>query len=123
MVETPDFSSIRPYEDHEIHDVFERLKNETTFIELIQFLFPNYPTDKMMGKLLNIKTIKEFQHEVIYPYVIELLKNTTDGFTFSGLEKLNPHESYLFISNHRDIILDPAILNIIFVGNDLIPPK
>lgn len=117
MAETPDFSSIRPYEDHEIHEVFERLKNETTFLQLIQFLFPNYPTDAMMEKLLGVKTIKEFQHEVIYPYVLELLKNTTEGYSHSGLDKLDPKASYLFISNHRDIILDSAILNIILVGN------
>ncbi|MFT3737597.1 MAG: 1-acyl-sn-glycerol-3-phosphate acyltransferase [Breznakibacter sp.] len=117
MAETPDFSSIRPYEDHEIHEVFKRLKNETTFLQLIQFLFPNYPTETMMGKLLGIKTIKEFQHEVIYPYVIELLKNTTEGYSCSGLDKLDPKSAYLFISNHRDIILDSAILNILIVEN------
>lgn len=117
MVDVPDFSSIRPYEDHEIHEVFERLKNEKTFIELIGFLFPNYPSEATMDKLLGVKTIKEFQHQVIYPYVIELLKNTTEGYTYSGLDKLDKDSAYLYISNHRDIILDSAILNIIFVGN------
>jgi hypothetical protein len=117
MTETLDFSSIRPYEDHEIHEVFERLVKEKTFLQLIQFLYPDYPTETLTQKFTQIKTIKEFQFEVIYPYVQEVLKNTTEGFDCSGLDKLDPKASYLFISNHRDIILDSAILNILLVKN------
>jgi len=117
MIETPDFSSIRPYEDHEIHEVFKRLVKEKTFLELIHFLYPGYPTEALTQKFTNINTVKEFQFEVIYPYVKEVLKNTTEGFDCTGLDKLNPKSAYLFISNHRDIVLDSAILNILLVGN------
>lgn len=109
------FDSIRPYKDEEIHEVFERLTNEASFVELIKFLYPNFSTEQFVGKLLSIKSVREFQSEVIYPYVKEILRTTTKGVTHTGLDKLDPNEHYLFISNHRDIVLDSAILNTILV--------
>lgn len=113
------FESIRPYKDEEIHEVFERLKNEKDFLELIKFLYPNFSTPQFLNKLLNIQSIIEFQTEVIYPYVKEVLRTTTKGITHSGLTDLDPNKHYLFISNHRDIVLDSAILNILMVENNL----
>lgn len=117
MLKSHDFDSIRPYEDDEIHEVFDRLKEEKTFLELIHFLYPNFSTEDFLKQLLSIKTIREFQFKVIYPYVKEIIKNTTDGLTCSGLEKLSSNESYLYISNHRDIVLDSAILNTLMVDH------
>lgn len=111
------FDSIRPYNDEEIHEVFERLINEVNFLELVKFLYPNFSTEQFLNKLLSIQSIREFQTEVIYPYVKEVLRTTTKGITHSGLDKLDPNEHYLFISNHRDIVLDSAILNILMVEN------
>ncbi|MCT4590392.1 MAG: 1-acyl-sn-glycerol-3-phosphate acyltransferase [Carboxylicivirga sp.] len=113
------FDSIRPYKDEEIHEVFERLVSEVNFLELIKFLYPNFSTEQFLNKLLNIQSIREFQTEVIYPYVKEVLRTTTKGITHSGLDKLDPKGHYLFISNHRDIVLDSAILNILMVENKL----
>lgn len=117
MMDVPDFSSIRPYEDHEVHEVFDRLKNEKAFLDLIGFLFPNAPTEVVMGKLLGVNTIAQFQEEVIFPFLRDLIANTTDEVSFTGLEKLDPNTAYLFISNHRDIVLDSAILNFILLKN------
>ncbi|MBK3516511.1 1-acyl-sn-glycerol-3-phosphate acyltransferase [Carboxylicivirga marina] len=111
------FDSIRPYKDEEIHEVFERLINEVNFLELIKFLYPNFSTEQFLKKLLSIQSIREFQTEVIYPYVKEVLRTTTKGISHSGLDKLDPNGHYLFISNHRDIVLDSAILNILMVEN------
>ncbi|MCT4644607.1 MAG: 1-acyl-sn-glycerol-3-phosphate acyltransferase [Carboxylicivirga sp.] len=113
------FDSIRPYKDEEIHEVFERLVSEVNFLELIKFLYPNFSTEQFLNKLLNIQSIREFQTEVIYPYVKEVLRTTTKGITHSGLDKLDPKGHYLYISNHRDIVLDSAILNILMVENKL----
>ena len=111
------FDSIRPYKDEEIHEVFERLINEVSFLELIKFLYPNFSTEQFLKKLLSIQSINQFQTEVIYPYVKEVLRTTTKGITHSGIDKLDPNGHYLFISNHRDIVLDSAILNILMVEN------
>lgn len=113
MAKELDFESIRPYQDHEIQQVFERLKNETSFIELIGFLFPGMSAQRFIDNMMEIKSIRQFQQEVISLYVKEVIKNTTKGVTSEGLDQLDPEESYLYISNHRDILLDPAILNVI----------
>ncbi|PWE01392.1 1-acyl-sn-glycerol-3-phosphate acyltransferase [Marinilabilia rubra] len=113
MAKELDFESIRPYKDHEIQQVFERLKKETSFLELIGFLYPELSSENFINKMMQIKSIRQFQQEVISPYVREIIKNTTKGVTSEGLDKLDPNESYLYISNHRDIVLDPAILNVI----------
>jgi len=117
MVKDLNFDSIRPYNDEEIHEVFERLINEANFLGLIKFLYPNFSTEQFLNKLLSIQSIREFQTEVIYPYVKEVLRTTTKGITHSGLDQLDPNGHYLFISNHRDIVLDSAILNILMVEN------
>ncbi len=112
-----DFDAIRPFEDHEIHDVFENLRNEESFMTLISFLYPSIPADEFMDGLLKMQSIKQFQEEVVSVYVQNTLEKTSDGITSRGLNELDPKESYLFISNHRDIILDPAILNILMFKN------
>ncbi|MGQ1948161.1 1-acyl-sn-glycerol-3-phosphate acyltransferase [Geofilum sp. OHC36d9] len=112
-----DFESIRPYEDHEIQTVFNRLKKEQSFMNLLGFLYPGQPADEFMNRLMTMTSIQQFQEEVISAYVKKVLENTTRGVTTNGLEKLDPKESYLFISNHRDIVLDPAILNVLMVEN------
>lgn len=113
MAKELDFESIRPYQDHEIQQVFERLKNETSFLDLIGFLYPELSAQRFIDMMMQIKSIRQFQQEVISPYVKQIIKTTTKGVTSEGLEQLNPNESYLYISNHRDIVLDPAILNVI----------
>ena len=112
-----DFDTIRPYNDSEIHEVLERLKNEESFVQLITYLFPQLPTKEIFVTLSKIKTIKEFQTTIIYPFVMEMINKSTQGITISGIEKLDKNKGYLFISNHRDIVLDSAILNIMLVAN------
>lgn len=111
------FDSIRPYNDSEIHEVFERLKNEETFVNLITYIFPQMPTKEILDTLLNIKTIKEFQTSIIYTFVMQIINSSTKGVEIKGVEKLDKNKGYLFLSNHRDIVLDSAILNVMLVQN------
>ncbi len=111
------FDSIRPYRDHEMHEVFEELMKEDSFRELLGFLFPQIPIQNFIEKLLHLETVSQFQIEVIYPYIKQIIKNTTQGVVCEGLDKLDPNKSYVFISNHRDIVLDSAFLNILLHDN------
>ncbi len=111
------FNSIRPYRDNEMHEVFEELMKEDSFRELLGFLFPEIPIQSFIDKLLHLETVSQFQIEVIYPYIKQIIKNTTQGVTCEGLDKLDPNKSYVFISNHRDIVLDSAFLNILLHDN------
>ncbi len=112
MVTDQDFNEIRPYRDNEIHSIFEELMQEESFVELLKFLFPHIPIDVFIQKLLNVNSIKEFQIGIIYPYIQEIIKNTTQGLTIEGLDQLDPNKNYIFISNHRDIVLDSAFLSV-----------
>jgi len=117
MTNTVDFESIRPYNDSEIHEVFERLKQEKPFLKLIDYMFPNLQTKDVLHKLLSIESINQFQNEIMQPFVHEVVNSTTKGITDYGLKELDTSKHYLFISNHRDIVLDPAILNFLLVKN------
>jgi 1-acyl-sn-glycerol-3-phosphate acyltransferase len=117
MTKKFDFDSIRPYNDSEIHEVFERLKQEKTFLKFVHFLFPKIPIEEIIKKLLDINSINQFQTEIMHAFVREIISTTSDGVTVTGIDKLSKNENYLFISNHRDIVLDPALLNILLVEN------
>jgi len=112
MATDQNFNSIRPYRDNEMHQAFEELMKEESFIELLKYLFPNIPIDSFINKLLSLQTIKQFQIEIIYPYIKDIIAKSTQGLTIEGLDKLDPNKSYIFISNHRDIVLDSAFLSI-----------
>ncbi len=112
-----EYNEIRPYRDNEIHEVIKALTKEEAFKTLLQFLFPQIPANDFTQKLLSIRSVKAFQIEIIYPYIKGIIKNTTQGLTSEGLDTLDPNKSYLFISNHRDIVLDSAFLNILLLEN------
>ncbi|WP_075591652.1 1-acyl-sn-glycerol-3-phosphate acyltransferase [Labilibacter marinus] len=113
MATDQEFIEIRPYRDNEIHQVMEQLMKEESFVGLLKYLFPNIPFDDFVNRLLSIKSVKELQIGVIYPYLQEIIKNTTQGLTSEGFDQLDPNKSYIFISNHRDIVLDSAFLNVL----------
>lgn len=106
-----EFDQIRPFNDAEVHKVIEELCNEPYFIRILPFIFPKTPTDKLIDKLRSITTVESFQTELVIPFLDNLIKTTTRGVTADGLEHIIKGKSYLFMSNHRDIILDSAFLN------------
>ncbi len=112
------FNSIRPYRDSEIQSVFKKLLQENTFQQILNYIFPNIPMPELEKTLLSIQSIKEFQKKVVYPYVSNIVKTTSKGISFDGLDQLDKNKSYLFISNHRDIVLDPTLLNKILIENN-----
>ncbi|MCQ2202548.1 MAG: 1-acyl-sn-glycerol-3-phosphate acyltransferase [Bacteroidales bacterium] len=108
---TVDFESIRPYNDSEVKEAIARLCSVPYFHRIIAFLFPNVPTQAILDKLAQVETVDQFQSAFILPFLNGLEKKTTNGITISGTENVVPGQSYLFMTNHRDIILDSAFLN------------
>jgi len=106
------YSDIRPFRDHEIRGVIKNLLSSPTADLLIETVFPELPVDLVKSQLREINTIKDFQEGIIYKALLEILSKTSSGVTKSGLENLDNKQAYLFVSNHRDIILDPSILNL-----------
>ncbi len=113
------FDDIRPYRDHELRDVMERLLRSPLSDLLISSVFPGLDANKIKDQLRSVKTINEFQGKIIYNAIGSILKNSSSGLTHSGLENLTPGEAYLFISNHRDILLDPALFNYVIYKRGL----
>ncbi len=113
-----DFDQIRSYTDEELPHVLKQLEQEPDFMRLIKFLYPEVPTEAFINKINNITSIRQFQLEIIYPYLNEIIDKTSDGISADGFENLSKDEAYFFISNHRDIVLDPAFLNLMMFRFD-----
>lgn len=112
------YDDIRPYEDHEIGQYMKVLLEDEIFQEVLFFIFQDENKIAEAKKMLTgIQSINDLQMKFMYPLVKEwIIDRTTSGITWSGVEKLDSSKSYLFISNHRDIILDSVILNYIIVN-------
>lgn len=117
MFTDSDFDAIRPYNDSEVVEIIGRLITEEAFIRFSQQLFPGFSKEMIVKALSEVKTIKEFQSNFIVRLAQHIIDHTTKGITINGLENLDPKESYLFISDHRDIILDSALLNVMLHNN------
>jgi 1-acyl-sn-glycerol-3-phosphate acyltransferase len=77
----------------------------------MNFTFPETPDEVWKEQLLKTHSIRDFQCNFIYQSIQKVLQKSSDGLTTSGFEKLEKNTAYLFISNHRDIILDTSLLN------------
>jgi 1-acyl-sn-glycerol-3-phosphate acyltransferase len=78
---------------------------------LMNFTFPEMEDEVWKSQLKKTHSIRDFQCNFIYHTVQRILENSSDGLTTSGFEHLEKNNSYLFISNHRDILLDTTLLN------------
>jgi hypothetical protein len=109
------FNAIRAFDDEDVSSVIAKLLNDQQFSEVISSL--STPFQKLFQKLPTIKTISAFQAEISYPFAEWIIQNTIKILSFSGLEKLNKNQPYLFISNHRDIVMDPLLINYLLYKN------
>lgn len=116
------YEDIRPYHDQEVPAVLKRLANNQRLIcALAQFKFPRLHrfapvlTRYVIRRYLNsyvkrVKGVSDVQDRLT-SYIRRTIETTTDSFTYEGLSQLDPQKSYLFISNHRDIVMDPTFVN------------
>lgn len=105
------FDTIRPFYDAEVNEGIHSSMNHPMMKALMSFTFPDVEEDVWKEQLKKTHSIRDFQCNFIYESVQKVLERSSDGLTTSGFEKLQPHTPYLFISNHRDIILDTSLLN------------
>jgi len=114
-----DYSEIAPYQDHEVNKVLDELKSNTSFLHLLKFMKLDTSPDAVDRFLAGITSVDEFQLRVSKPWLHQLFYHTTTGIIHKGIDTLPGTEKYLFISNHRDIALDSAILNVLFSDHDI----
>ena len=106
------FEDTRPYVDQEIPAAMARIASSPNFQTMVKYLFPDADIEAYKKAFLKISTVNEFQEKVMNQFVGSILKHTSSGFHFSGLEGLSDENKCMFISNHRDITLDAALLEL-----------
>ena len=119
MAEEYLFEDTRPYTDAEVPAAIQRIVNNPSFSFIVNYLFPDIDNKDFREKCLNIKTVSEFQHIVMDPAIWSIVAKTSDGLTSSGFEQLKDNRKRMFVSNHRDILLDAALLQILLLQNGL----
>ena len=105
------FDAIRPFYDSEINEALQNVVNHPMMKALMNFTFPDVADEVWKEQLRKTHSIRDFQCNFIYKSVQKVLEKSSEGLTTSGFENLEPNTSYLFISNHRDILLDTTLLN------------
>jgi len=114
-MEAQKYDEIRPYRDEEVPEVINRLLQDPQFCSIMPKANPEIPVEVMKVQLRKIKSISEFQVGIIYPIVRYFAKISTDSLDLSGFKYLSKSKAYTFVSNHRDILLDSAFLDILLI--------
>lgn len=114
------FDKIRPFYDAEINEAIRSSVNHPMMKALMNFTFPEVDDSVWKDQLIKTHSIRDFQCNFIYQSVQKVLEKSSDGLSTSGFEKLEKNTSYLFISNHRDIILDTSLLNAALFDHGLV---
>ena len=113
------FNDIRPYRDEEIPAAMQRIAESPALQLLASYVFPEKTIDEVRNLLLSFKTINDFQWGVMYYVNEQIIKNSITEFTYRGHENLKKGVPYLFVSNHRDIMLDASLLQYILAKQGL----
>lgn len=105
------FEKIRFYEDSEVQPALQQYIKHPMIRALLVFTFPEKSSEEIEKIISECHSIKDFQTKVIYKSIRKVLEKSSEGLTYSGFEGLKKDQAYLFISNHRDILLDTSLLN------------
>ena len=111
------FDDIRPYYEEEIPAAMERIAQHGSFPLLASYVYPHEDIEKTREQIRSYKTIRDFQLEVMRCVNEQVIARSMTSFTYHGIERLSPEKKYLFISNHRDIMLDACLLQYVLYKN------
>ena len=107
------FEETRPYYDDEIPAAIARVASHPLFETIVHYIAPDADIEEYRQKFLRIRTIREFQTQVMFQAIHNILQKTSDGLTHAGFDTLDSDKQYMFVANHRDILLDAAILQVL----------
>lgn len=108
------FDKIRPFEPEELPAVYERLIADTQFRAVVGYVFPKVPFEALAMKMRQQKTNLDFQLAFCYGFLEELLAKVSKGCDID-VSDVDVTKRYTFVSNHRDIVLDSALLDKLLV--------
>lgn len=119
MIDLSEFEGISPYTDAEAAEALSKLAEFPLLSQISQQFFPEEGPDFLKVILKSIKTIDEFQVLVMQKFVRWVIDHTAKNFSYDGISNIDPEKKFLALSNHRDIILDPAITQLILHTNGI----
>lgn len=110
------FDDIRPYNDAETVKALKRCASHPVTPFVSKYIFPEDNFMKLSHVLRSCKGVRDFQTQVMCPAIKQCLLRTSDGFEVSGIENVDKSRRHLFVSNHRDIVMDPALTQYALLG-------
>lgn len=118
-----EYDSIRPYLDEEVPAVVAQLANQPELRHVLSALLSEEETTALIQQLKGIHSVDDFKQRISYPLVVQLAKRTTFSVSLSGASRLGGDLPTTFITNHRDIILDSAFLNLVMRERNYLMPR
>lgn len=112
MIDAETIKELGPYTDAEFPARMAELVKEPGFLNAIGYTMPKEEIPSLIEELLKIRNKYDFQHQIMFPFMEMLAKTTTSGISLGGAKYFNPALNYVFITNHRDIVLDASFLNL-----------
>jgi len=110
------FEDIRPFKDDEYKEVIKELFEVDPLMDAVQNYLPELTLDEIKALLISFNGIQDFQSNMVCRVIQSSIDSSMDHFTHDGVLELDKNSSYLFVTNHRDIVLDSALVN--FCLND-----
>ena len=118
-----EYDSIRPYLDEEVPAVIAQLADQPELRHVLSALLSEEETKTLLQQLKGIHSVDDFKQQISYPLVLRLAKETTFSVSLSGASRLGGDLPTTFITNHRDIILDSAFLNLVMRERNYLMPR
>ncbi len=112
-----EFNDIRPYTPEELPAVYQELIADEEFKAVMAKVMPDVPFEMLAKQLLQCKTNLEFQKALVYPLLKSLVAKCGKGMEMNADSLTDRDRHHTFISNHRDIVLDSALLSVLLVDN------
>ena len=109
-----DFDAIRPFEPDELPAAYDRLEHDSQFRSVVAYLYPQVPFAAIMQQMRQCKTCLDFQKTFCYGFLKELMSKASTGFDID-VSAIDVRQRYTFVSNHRDIVLDSALLDVLLL--------
>ena len=119
MIDLTEFEGISPYTDAEASEALAKLADHPAVGIASQNFFPQESPDFLKNVLKQIKTVDQFQEMVMSKFVQWVLDNKAHNFSYDGISNVSADKTFLALSNHRDIILDPAITQLVLHNNGI----
>ena len=114
MMIPEEFKDIRPFEPEELPEAIDRIFSSEQFRSVLPYFFPEIPVETLHQKMKEVKNSMEFQRSFSYHFVHRVLNNTSKSVSFNS-DAIDKSKHFTFLSNHRDIVLDSAILDVLLI--------